>query len=511
MTPARRLAIAGASTLALYVAYFYVPLSVGHTVPIFDIHPLGTWSIGPAAGVAAFLAAIWAALFAAYAAGYRGIRRSAREGEETEEAVRKRVYLFAAAATVLLVFLPSLLSKDVFDYIVQGRLLAIQRVNPFTVPADRFPRDEFVRAMGWPQFTTLYGPGWVSTAGILAFVSPSTLAGSVVVYKLLFALAHLLNGALVGAIRKGWGLRALEGEILYLWNPLILTQVAGDAHNDVFLMMWVLLGLFFWQRASSLGAGFERVLGVVCLSVSVLIKYVTAPFLLLALAKTVMSRRDLKGFAAASGLALVAAAIAALGFLPYLRGMDPLAILRPYQMGHYQGGVLMVLSMAASRVFPSGSAELSASASRLLGAVSLGLTALLALWAGLLALRARRDEDVARSGLLILLPYLLVVTALLRVSYGVWLVAVAALLAAGPSRRAALLFSASLGALEIYWVYAIRMTGEVPSLHREQAAATVVAVAIPISYLLAVRLSARARRVRAGATRRGGPRPDESD
>jgi len=28
---------------------------------------------------------------------------------------------------------------------------------------------------GWPQFTTLYGPAWVSAAGILAFVSPGTV------------------------------------------------------------------------------------------------------------------------------------------------------------------------------------------------------------------------------------------------------------------------------------------------------------------------------------------------
>lgn len=507
MTPGRRLAIAGAVTLALYALYFYVPLSVGHTAPIFGLRPLGDWSIGSAAGVAAFLAAIWISLFAAYAAAYRAVRALLRG----EDAARRAVYLVAAAVTVLLVFLPSLLSKDVFDYIVQGRLLAVQRVNPFTIPADRFPEDEFVRAMGWPQFTTLYGPGWVSTAGILAFVSPASLAGSVVVYKVLFLLAHLLNGALVGAIRRGWGRRALEGEILYLWNPLILAQVAGDAHNDVFLMMWVLLGLFFWQRATALGAAFERVIGVVCLSVSVLIKYVTAPFLLLALAQTLMARRDRKGLGAAAGLALVAAAVVALGFLPYVRGMDPLAVLRPYQMGHYQGGILMVLGMAASRAFPSGSAELSEMASRLLGLVSLALTALLALWSARLALRARRDEDVARSGLMILMPYLLVVTALLRVSYGVWIVAVAALLAAGALRRAALLLSASLGALEVYWVYAIRMTGTVPSLHREQAVATLVAVGIPISYLLAVRLSARAREVRAGATRRGRPRPDESD
>ena len=39
--------------------------------------------------------------------------------------------------------------------------------------------------------------------------------------------------------------------------------------------------------------------------------------------------------------------------------------------------------------------------------------------------------------------------------------------------------------LEIYWVYAIRMMGSGVSTHREQALATLVAVGVPISYLLA--------------------------
>jgi len=51
----------------------------------------------------------------------------------------------------------------------------------------------------------------------------------------------------------------------------------------------------------------------------------------------------------------------------------------------------------------------------------------------------------------VLLPYLLGATALLRVSYGVWIVSLAALLGAGPLRRAALLFSATIFSLDLYW------------------------------------------------------------
>jgi len=44
-----------------------------------------------------------------------------------------------------------------------------------------------------------------------------------------------------------------------------------------------------------------------------------------------------------------------------------MSLLRPYQMGHYQGGLLMVMSMRRSRFYPSGSAEtLSDPASRIM-------------------------------------------------------------------------------------------------------------------------------------------------
>jgi hypothetical protein len=489
--------VAAAGSLALYLLYFYVPISTGHTVPLNGLRPLGDWSLDRPLPVVALLAFVVAGLFALYAFAYLRLR-GAGEGSTRARAV---VYGAAAAASLTLMFLPSLLSKDVFDYMVQGRLLAIHRANPFTTTAQAFAPDDFVRAMGWPQFTTLYGPAWVSAAGILAFVSPGTLGGSLLVYKILFAVVHLLNGALVGALRRGWGRPGLQGELLYLWNPLVVLQVCGDAHNDAFLMMWVLLGLFFMQRAGRSADLYERALGVICFSVSILIKYVTAPFLLLALAARIRGEQGKGRLLRAGSLALIAGAVVVLGFLPYARGMDLLGILRPYQMGHYQGGLLMVLSMAASRFFPSANAEaLSETASRIMGLASGALTLLLALWSLRVLLRVRRDADVPGSGLLVLLPYLLGVTALLRISYGVWLVPLAALLAPGPLRRASLLFSSSLFALELYWVYALRMPGGVTSLHRVQASATLVAVGVPILYLLAVWIT-RPRAVRASDRR----------
>ncbi len=494
MRPHRTLLLIGGGSLALYLLFFCVAVSAAHTVPITTFEPLRSWRIESPAGLAFFYAVALAGLIALYVLGLRRVRSL---GEGSREG-RRAVYAFAAAASLLLMFVPHLLSKDVFDYMVHGRILAVHRANPFQTPADAFPADEFLKAMGWPQFTTLYGPGWVSACALLAIVSPGTVTGSLLVYKIFFATVHLLNGALLGALLRDRGRPALVGEYLYLWNPLVVLQTAGEAHNDAFLMMWVLLGLLFLERRGAVSGFYDEALGVICLAVSVLVKYVTAPILLFALVVRARSSGGGRGLARAALLALIAAAVLVIGYLPYAAGMDLLHFLRPYQMGNYQGGALMVVSLIVDKLMGAGApGAASEAAADLMRSISAALTLLLALWGVILLVRVRSDEEIPRFGLYVLMAYLLGATALLRVSYGVWIVTLAALSRPALIRRAAVLFSATLLALEVYWVYAIRMMGTGVSHHRVQAAATVVAVGVPILYLLAGFVRRRGRRLAA--------------
>jgi hypothetical protein len=478
----RALPLLGSASAILYLVFYYVPISARHTVEAYPWRPLGSWTIDSGSPLAFFYLLLLAALFGLYAAAL--VRTARHRGEE--EGSRRVVLACAALMIAILLFVPSLLSKDVFDYMVQGRLLAVHHLNPFQVTADSLPADEFVRAMGWPQYTSLYGPGWVSTSGLIARISPSGLPGALLVYKVLFGVVHLLNGLLIGVLLRGWGRRPLWGQIAYLWNPLVVLQVAGGAHNDAFLMLWVLLGLLFVQRSSA-GSGLsDEALGAICLSVSVLTKYVTAPVLALCLAARAREMGGAAGLKRAIFLAGLAAAVFVAGYLPYAGGMNAAMLLRPYEHGHYQGGALMILDMALKKI--AGTGETHAWVGAAMKGTGLALTLILAAWSALLLWRTRRLEQVPGNALRILLGYLLVVAPLLRVSYGVWIVALAALVRPGPLRRAALLFSASLMALEVYWVYAVRMLGEGVTIHREQAAATLVALGVPISYLLAVRI-----------------------
>lgn len=485
MTPtARFLAALGAAAAFLYLGFYYVPISTGHTQEIFALRPLGDWRIDSGGLLALYYGSLLAGLFALYAWAARRLAKLPAE----PLGARAAVYAGAAAAVTILTFSPSLLSKDIFDYMVQGRMLALYKANPFQVPPDAFPPDEFIRAMGWPQFTTLYGPGWISTCALVAWLAPPGLAGSLVLYKAIFGAAHLLGGLLVGSILKSWGRPRLLGEMLFLWNPLVLLQVSGQGHNDGFLMLWVLLGLWFAQKRTPVRSLGDDLLATICMTVSILTKYITAPVLALFVALRFRERRGGGGPWRACILALAAVAVLLVGYLPYIAGMNVLYFLRPYQHGAYQGSALMLLDMVVKKIFPADARGVypEAVADIMQGAGGLLLLGL-ALAGLVLLFRLRREEDLPRYALGVLLAYLLVATALLRTSYGVWIVPLAALAAPGPARRTAFVASATLLSLELYWVYAIRLAAaaEPIEIHRERALATLVAVGVPISYLLA--------------------------
>jgi hypothetical protein len=482
LTAARATGLSAAGSAALYLLFYYVPVSAGHTMEVYPWRPLGDWAIRSPVGLALFYAAILAGLFAIYGFSARRLR----DKEAGWSGIRGAVFAGAAVAALVLLFLPSFLSKDLFDYMVHGRILALHRANPFQVPAEAFPPDDFLRAMGWPQFTALYGPGWISTCALLSWLAPDNVPGSVLLYKLVFFASHMVNGLLIGALLRGWGRKGLQGELLYLWNPLVILQVAGGAHNDGFLMTWVLLALLFYQRRDPLRGFYDEALAVVCMGLSILIKYVSAPLLGFLIAVRWREGKGLAGLGRVVILGALALAVFLLGYQPYVSGMDILHFLRPYEHGAYQGSALMLLDQAVKKLIPADSRGIypEAVADIMLGA-STTIAVLMALAGLVLLFRTRREEDVPRSGLYMLLAYLLVGTALLRVSYGVWIVALAALTLPGLARGTALVASGSLNALEIFWVYSILMAGAGVSIHREKALATLVAVGLPIAYLLA--------------------------
>jgi len=468
----RRAVLFTALTELGYLAYYQVVASAPHTVTLFGWLPFGGLRAArPETAALAYIVCL-AVLFLLYAKMLSGLSLRPETRDD-----RNVVFAGAALFSLTLIFLPALLSKDLFDYMGHGRVLVVQGANPFTRPASDFPPDEFTRAMGWPGATPLYGPAWASLTALLTLMGMGSFTGTVLLFKLSFAIVHLVNGFLVMRIAQGWekltgGPRPIRAAAFYLWNPLVLTQTVGDAHNDGVALMWLLTGIWLLQRR-------DDVTGAAAGAMSVLVKYVTAPVMLL----FAVTRLREAGPRRALLFAGICAGVALLAYAPYLSGFNAAHFLRPYEHSSYQGGMMMLAEMSLGRLLPGPNEAGSPLARALLGlsavaALGLGVWYLRALW------KVRDLRGATESGTRLLLFYLLFVTALLRTSYVVWIVGLAAVIASVPLRRAVALFSCSVLALEVIWIYRLLLPQPAPPVNVARFLASAVAVGIPILYLL---------------------------
>ncbi len=202
-------------------------------------------------------------LMVAYLWGWRIIR----QGEGNRWIVWGCAVLFAVT---LFWLLP--ITSDLFTYLSQAHLLTDLGGNPLLdAPLDF--ADPLVTAYPalYAKHPSVYGPGWLllSAPGTLG---PHDVATGIFYLKGLATAAYLGCAWLLERIlRHLRPTKAVEGLHLFAWNPLILLMAVGDGHNDIVMMVLVLLAVWI--------AYHERwVLALGAVTLSVWVKYVSVIF-----------------------------------------------------------------------------------------------------------------------------------------------------------------------------------------------------------------------------------------
>lgn len=219
-------------------------------------------------------------LLAFYIAAYRCVA--------TEGISRRSLLLSGILLALAAVLISPFHSTDVFGYINRGWQQAHYGLNPYVFTVDRIPGWEHDPMITdhWVNNPSPYGFLYLLIAKMLCLWGGGNKATTLLLFKLSNLAMHFATAALLawGASRlrrQGKAIRVDVALFLYLWNPLILLHGLSNAHND----LW--LGLFLMLAACCAVSG-AWVWMLPALMASALIKYasmVVAPLTVLFLSK----------------------------------------------------------------------------------------------------------------------------------------------------------------------------------------------------------------------------------
>ena len=226
------------------------------------------------------------------------------------------------AQAIMLLFIPS--NADIFFYEMSGDL-ANNGFNPYTHYLYEFSHNPLLPYNHWVDMTTVYGPTWTGINRFFMDITGPDPYVATLVYKAFFGVLAIALASVCY-----WFVKSLTGSVklataagvFVAWQPNMITENAGQAHNDIVVILLSTLGIVLVVTGgiSALRGG------LILVMLSATVKYVTLPLAgILGLLRLFDHRRahGLRRITTAwilDGLAILAVIIAT--FLPYWDGID---------------------------------------------------------------------------------------------------------------------------------------------------------------------------------------------
>lgn len=151
----------------------------------------------------------------------------------------------------LLLFSVPNLSDDVYRFIWDGRLAA-NEINPFShLPAEimQMPpvpgiTKELFGQLNSPQYYTIYPPVLQGIYWLTAKLYPLNVFAAIIFLKSIILLSEAIIFFLLIKILKILSLPK-HSSLLYILNPLVITEFTGNVHFDGVMILFVLLSILF--------------------------------------------------------------------------------------------------------------------------------------------------------------------------------------------------------------------------------------------------------------------------
>jgi len=175
----------------------------------------------------------------------------------------KEIIKFIPAFLIPIFAYPAMLSYDLFNYIATAKVLFYYRENPYLVMPIEFLRDPILLFTHAANKLALYGIFWIFISAVPYFLSFGNYIISIVAFKIFIATFYF------GLVFLIWKLTKNKlSVLLFAASPLVIIETFISGHNDVVMMFFALLAIYFLKNKKICQAVFF-------LFLSILIKYAT--------------------------------------------------------------------------------------------------------------------------------------------------------------------------------------------------------------------------------------------
>ena len=167
---------------------------------------------------------------------------------------KKQIFILITIISLLFLIIIPYTSTDVYSYIANGWSAAHYKENPYYTSTGQIvdstgtiePMFNKV-ANCWRYETVVYGPLWTMICTALSWLSFGNIDIALFIFKLANFAVHIANCILIYKItKKNLFL------IMYGLNPFVLFEAITNVHNDIFIVLFILLAIYFVTRKKNL-------------------------------------------------------------------------------------------------------------------------------------------------------------------------------------------------------------------------------------------------------------------
>jgi hypothetical protein len=214
-------------------------------------------------GLAVYVA-LYIAVAVAACAVYYGVLRLSSRGLATRGAQVLAIGV-PVALSVLLAFRAPQISPDVYTYIVHGHQLGTG-INPYVQPAKEAastPIGAELAQYGWIAVhgVSPYGALWTWIEHQIGRATPD-IPRQVLLYKAIAVSSMLGCAWLIWLIlARVDPERRMFGTLVFLWNPVVMSEIAVEGHNDSLMLLFLLLSIWFCLQRTAAPSVIAAIIG----------------------------------------------------------------------------------------------------------------------------------------------------------------------------------------------------------------------------------------------------------